>query len=141
MSRTLRIVLFGGVALAAWCFSSDQLLSRVASDEGMDDAAADGGQPDAPAESDYQVVKLLSKLFTSIKRNHVEVLNLHRQYARSEEPAERSDLKRQMQERVLKDREGLSPEEQIKKDEELILKDPRFGPFWRRLAERKRQAS
>lgn len=100
MSRTLRIVLFGGVALAAWCFSSDQLLSRVTSD----DAAAEDASAQAPAdgqgESDYQVVKLLSKLFTSIKRNHVEVLNLHRQYARTSDPGERTDLRKQMTERI-----------------------------------------
>jgi hypothetical protein len=100
MSRTLRIVLFGGVALAAWCFSSDVLLSRVTSD----DVAADDASAQAPAdgqgESDYQVVKLLSKLFTSIKRNHVEVLNLHRQYARTTEPGERADLRKQMTERI-----------------------------------------
>jgi len=99
MSRTLRIVLFGGVALAAWCFSSDKLLSRVATDDGDEPAAQ--AAADAPQEeSDYQVVKLLSKLFTSIKRNHVEVLNLHRQYARSTDPAERADVKRQMQDRI-----------------------------------------
>lgn len=49
------------------------------------------------------------------------------------------ELKRQMQEKVLKDREGLTPEEQMKKDEELILKDPKFGPLWRRLAEKKKR--
>lgn len=49
------------------------------------------------------------------------------------------ELKRQMQEKVLKYREGLTPQEQIKKDEELILKDPKFGPLWRRLAERKKR--
>ena len=99
MSRTLRIVLFGGVALAAWCLTSDQLLSRVAStDESYDDAAPAAGAEQN--ESDYQVVKLLSKLFTSIKRNHVEVLNLHRQYSRSGEPVERNDLRHQMQDRI-----------------------------------------
>lgn len=99
MSRTLRIILFGGVALAAWCFSSDQLLSRVATDDALDDGPA-SGQSESQNESDYQVVKLLSKLFTSIKRNHVEVLNLHRQYSRSGEAVERSDLRKQMSERI-----------------------------------------
>lgn len=98
MSRTMRIMVFGGVVLAAWCFSSDQLLSRVASDEVLEEGAASAqGEQN---ESDYQVVKLLSKLFTSIKRNHVEVLNLHRQYARTTDNAERADLRRQMQERI-----------------------------------------
>lgn len=96
MSRTVRIILFGGIVLAAWCFSSDKLLSRVAHDEAVDDGPS---RPDT-GESDYQVVKLLSKLFTSIKRNHVEVLNLHRQYARSADPQERAELRARMAERV-----------------------------------------
>lgn len=95
MSRIVRLILFSGIVIAAWCFSSDKLLSRVAHDEPQDDA-----QAPQTGESDYQVVKLLSKLFTSIKRNHVEVLNLHRQYTRSQEPHEREELRARMRERV-----------------------------------------
>ena len=50
------------------------------------------------------------------------------------------EFKRQAQERILKEREGLTPEEQIQQTEAEIAKDPELGPLWRRLTERKKQA-
>lgn len=49
------------------------------------------------------------------------------------------EFKRQAQERISKEREGLTPEQQIKQTEDAIAKDPLLGPLWRRLTERKKQ--
>jgi hypothetical protein len=49
------------------------------------------------------------------------------------------EFKRQVQEQILKEREGLSPIDQIKKTEEEVLKDPEFGPLWKRLISKKRR--
>ena len=50
------------------------------------------------------------------------------------------EFKRQAQERILKEREGLTTEEQIKQTEAEIAKDSLLGPLWRRLTDKKRQA-
>jgi hypothetical protein len=49
------------------------------------------------------------------------------------------EFKRQAQEQILKEREGLSPAEQIKKTEDEVLKDPDFGPLWQKLISKKRR--
>ncbi len=52
------------------------------------------------------------------------------------------ELKKELQEKVLKDRESLDAHEVVKHDEEIILKDPKLGPLWQRLIEKKlRKAS
>jgi hypothetical protein len=52
------------------------------------------------------------------------------------------ELKKELQEKVLKDRESLGAHEVVKHDEKIILKDPKLGPLWQRLVEKKhRKAS
>ncbi len=45
------------------------------------------------------------------------------------------ELKRQLQEKVLKEREGLKPEDLSKNDQQHILSDANLGALWRRLSE------
>jgi hypothetical protein len=49
------------------------------------------------------------------------------------------EFKRQAQEQILNEREGLSSAEQIKKTEEEVLKDPQLGPLWQKLIAKKRR--
>lgn len=46
------------------------------------------------------------------------------------------ELKRELQEIVIKEREGFTGEQQIKHDKELIEKDPVLGALWKRLIEK-----
>ena len=46
------------------------------------------------------------------------------------------ELKRELQEIVIKEREGFTGEQQIKHDQELIEKDPVLGALWKRLIEK-----
>ena len=46
------------------------------------------------------------------------------------------ELKKELQEKVIKERAGLAGEQQIKRDEELIAKDPVLGPLWKKLTEK-----
>ena len=49
------------------------------------------------------------------------------------------EFKRQVQEQILNEREGLTPVEQIKKTEEEVLKDPQLGPLWQKFIAKKRR--
>ena len=49
------------------------------------------------------------------------------------------ELKRELQEQVLKERAGFTGEQLIQHDEELIEKDPVLGPLWKRLMDRNRR--
>ncbi|MBI4859731.1 MAG: hypothetical protein HY815_05640 [Candidatus Riflebacteria bacterium] len=97
MHRSLRIALFFGLVLAVWTLCSDQLLSRVTTDEPQEEP---GLRSDGQDESDYQVVRLLNKLFTLIKRNYLEVLNLHARINQTRDREDREQLAQSLEERL-----------------------------------------
>lgn len=41
-------------------------------------------------------------------------------------------MKDEVQAQVVKDREGLSPEEEVKQSLDRVLKNPKWGAWWRR---------
>jgi hypothetical protein len=90
MSRALRIALLCTLAVTAWCMTAGGVEARVASDEPADPAA----------ETDYQVVRLLSKLFTSIKRSYVEILSLQKRLSRSADRHEHGEIRAVLEERI-----------------------------------------
>jgi len=98
MRRSLRLVLFFALVVCVWSLCSEQVLSRIATDETGEDYTPE--RADGEGEADYQVVRLLSKLFTLVKRNYADIVDLDARLDREGERQRQSHLKQQLVEKI-----------------------------------------